>query len=121
MINEVKVFNPKGELTSIINAQELHQAKYEEIAKSVSKTSWGKSADKHLFTCPICKIEVEGRLNQATCGSPKCIQNRAYSKKSPKAFRIFKCAECKIIIKTRHHNKKICGADKCFIAFRRRR
>ena len=121
MIHDIKVFNPKGELTSIINAQELHNAKYEEIAGSVSKTSWGKSAAKHFFTCPICKIEVEGRLNQVTCGSPKCIRNRAHLKKSPKAFRIFKCAECEIIIKTKHHNKKICGADKCFIASKRRR
>ena len=33
MIHDVKVFNPKGELTGIINAQRLHDAKYLEIAR----------------------------------------------------------------------------------------
>ena len=116
MIHDVKVFNPKGELTNIIDAQKLHNDKYLQIAKSVSKTVWGKSAKKQKtrIKCVVCKKEVFGKVNQATCGSNKCIYLRGLLKKSPKAFRIFNCTECNIKVETYHHNKKTCGADKCF-------
>ena len=122
MIHDVKVFNPKGELTGIINAQRLHDAKYLEIAGSISKTVWGKSAKKQKtrIKCAVCKKKVFGKVNQATCGSNKCIYLRGLLKKSPKAFRIFNCTECNIKVETYHHNKKTCGSDKCFKANRER-
>ena len=122
MIHDIKVFNPKGELTDVINGQQIMDARYEEIAKSVSKTVWGRSANRHKtpFKCVICKKEGLGRVNQATCGSNKCIRTRTQLKKYPKSFRVFNCAECGIEIKTYHHNKKTCGSDKCFKANRER-
>ena len=120
MIHDIKVFNPKGELTDVINGQQIMDARYEEIAKSVSKTVWGRSANRHKtpFKCVICKKEGLGRVNQATCGSNKCIRTRTQIKKYPKSFRIFKCSECKKTMQTYHHNKKTCGAEKCFKANR---
>jgi hypothetical protein len=117
MIHDIKVFNPKGELVNIINGQKLHNTKYLEIAKSFSKTVWGKHAIQHKthVTCVICKKEVQGRKNQATCGSDKCIRTRTQLKKHPKSFRTFKCSECKKEIKTYHHNKKTCGSQECFV------
>ena len=120
MIHDIKVFNPKGVLVNIINGQKLHDTRYLEIAKSVSKTVWGRSAkqQKTFVKCVICKKETLGRVNQTTCGSNKCIRTRAQLKKHPKSFRVFKCSECKKEIKTYHHNKKTCGAEKCFKANR---
>jgi hypothetical protein len=120
MIHNIRVFNPKGELIKVINGQKMMDAKYREIAGSISKTVWGKSAKKHKtkVKCTTCKKEVLGRINQTTCGSPKCIRIRAQLKNHPKSFRTFKCAECKKEIKTYHHNKKTCGAEECFKANR---
>ena len=122
MIHNIKVFNPKGELVTVINGQKLFDAKYLKMAKSVSKTTWGKSAKKKKtqVKCVICKKEVLGKVNQATCGSNKCIYVRGLLKKSPKSFRKFNCTECKIEVETYHHNKKTCGSDKCFKANRER-
>ena len=122
MIHDIKVFNPKGELTNVISGQKMMDAKYEEIAKSVSKTVWGRSAQRHKthVTCVICTKKVLGRVNQATCGANKCIRTRTQVKKYPKSFRTFKCSECKKEMKTYHHNKKTCGAQKCFTANRDR-
>ena len=117
MLGNIKVFDPKGKLLRVINAQELYDAKYTEIAKSVSKTAWGRSAKKGrttLVTCIICKKNVEGRNNQITCGSDKCGRERIKRSTSPDSLRIFECAECGIEMKTRHHNKKTCGLEKCF-------
>ncbi len=120
MIYNIRVFNPKGELTDVINGQALMDAKYREISGSICKTAWGKHAIQHKthVTCVICKKEVQGRKNQATCGAPKCIRTRTQLKKYPKSFRTFKCSECKKEIKTYHHNKKTCGAEECFKANR---
>ena len=120
MIHDIRVFNPKGELTNVINGQKMMDAKYEEIAKSVSNSVWGKSAKRHKtpFKCVICKKEGLGRVNQTTCGSNKCIRTHTQIKNNPKSFRIFKCAECKKEMQTYHHNKKTCGAQKCFKANR---
>ena len=120
MIHDIRVFNSKGELTDVINGQQVMDARYEEIAKSVSKTVWGRSAKKHKtpFKCVICKKEGLGRVNQTTCGSNKCIRTRTQLKKYPKSFRVFNCAECGIEIKTYHHNKKTCGLEECFKANR---
>ena len=87
MIYDIRVFNPKGELTDVINGQQIMDARYEEIAKSVSKTVWGKSAkqQKTFVKCVICKKETLGRVNQTTCGSNKCIRTRAQLKKHPKS------------------------------------
>ena len=117
MIHDIKVFNPKGVLVNIINGQKLHDTRYLEIAKSVSKTVWGRSAkqQKTPIKCVICKKEGFGRINQATCGSDKCIRTRTQLKKFPKSFRTFKCSECKKEIKTYHHNKKTCGSQECFV------
>jgi hypothetical protein len=122
MVYDIKVFNPKGELINIINGQKLHDANYLTIAKSVSKTAWGRSAKKQKtrIKCVVCKKEVLGKVNQATCGSNKCIRERSQLKKYPKSFRKFNCIECKIEVETYHHNKKTCGSDKCFKANRER-
>ena len=116
MIHDIRVFNSKGELTNVINGQKAMDATYEQIASSVSKTSWGKSAKKPKVRvkCTVCKKEVLVRRKQATCGSNKCIRERSQLKKYPKSFRKFNCIECKIEVETYHHNKKTCGADKCF-------
>ena len=118
MIHDIRVFNPNGELTNIINGQKLMDAKYEKIAKSIAKTVWGKHVKTYKtkpVTCPICKITVEGRANQVTCGSAKCIRERQQAKKYPKSLRKFKCPECGVKIETRHHNKKTCGLQECFV------
>ena len=46
MIHDIRVFNSKGELTNVINGQKTMDAKYEQIAKSIAKTVWGKSINK---------------------------------------------------------------------------
>jgi len=118
MIYDIRVFNPKGELTNIINGKKLYDIKYEEIAKSIAKTAWGKHTKIYKtkpVTCPICKVTVEGRANQITCGSAKCIREREQIKKYPKSLRKFKCPECGVKIETRHHNKKTCGLQECFV------
>lgn len=117
MIHDIKIFNPKGELTNIINGQKLIDAKYQEIAKSIAKTVWGKHVKTYKtkpVTCPICKVTVEGRANQITCGSHKCKREHQQIKKYPNSLRIIKCPECGVTIKTRHHNKKTCGVEECF-------
>jgi len=116
MIHDIRVFNSKGELTNVINGQKEMDAKYEQIVSSVSKTAWGKSAKKPKvrIKCTVCKKEVLVGRKQATCGSNKCISTRRQLRESPESFRTFNCIECNIEVTTYHHNKKTCGADKCF-------
>ena len=121
MLGNIKVFDSKGKLLRVINAQKLYDAKYTEISTSIKKTAWGKTvkqARTRSITCPICKIKIEvTRINQITCGSDKCIRIRGQIKKFPNSSRVFNCAGCGIEIKTRHHNKKTCGLDGCFKAY----
>jgi hypothetical protein len=120
MLGDIKVFSPKGKLLKVINAQEIYDAKYAEISASLGKTAWGKVVKKaktRPITCPICKIELQGRANQITCGSDKCIRIRGQIKKFPNSTRLFNCAGCGIEVETRHHNKRTCGLDKCFRAY----
>ena len=116
MIHDIRVFNSKGELTNVINGQKAMDATYEQIASSVSKTTWGKSAKKPkvCVKCTVCQKEVLVRRKQATCGSNKCISIRRQLRERPESFRTFNCIECNIEVTTYHHNKKTCGADKCF-------
>ena len=83
MVYDVKVFDAKGKLIEIINGQKSFDAHYAKIIKSIKKTAWGKHAKnyKKAFICPICKKEVEGRINQVTCGSRKCLRERQQIKK----------------------------------------
>ena len=117
MLHDIKVFNPKGKLLKVINAQKLYDAKYAQISASIGKTPWGqesKKANGILVVCVICKKEVEGRTNQITCGSDKCGRERIKRRTYPNSLRKFKCPECGVKIETRHHNKKTCGQEECF-------
>ena len=120
MLGNIKVFNPKGKLLKVINAQELYDAKYAEISASLEKTAWGKTvkqskkANAVIIVCVICKKKVEGRAKQFTCGSNYCVNERRKIKDFPDWIRTFNCTVCGIEMKTRHHNKKTCGKDECF-------
>ena len=120
MIHDIKVFNPEGELLEVINGQEVVDAKYLAIAKSLSKTMWGKHCKpvkKRSIFCSICKIKTEARANQLTCGSDKCVRQQQHlrrkSRLTPASLRKFKCPECGVKIETNHHSKKICGLQEC--------
>ena len=78
MIHDIKIFNPKGKLLKVINGQKLMDEKFADIAEKLGNTIWGMSAKKFTsnIICPICKREVEGRANQKTCGSPRCLRER---------------------------------------------
>ena len=78
MIHDIKIFNPKGELVKVVNGQKLMDKHFAVLAESIGKTIWGVSAKKFKsnITCPICKRTVEGRANQKTCGSGKCLRER---------------------------------------------
>ena len=78
MIHDIKIFNPKGKLLKVINGQKLMNEKFADIAEKLGNTIWGMSAKKFTsnIICPICKREVEGRANQKTCGSPRCLRER---------------------------------------------
>ena len=123
MIGNIKVFNPKGELVKTINGQKELDAKYKELADSFPKSVKGTTLHlgATMITCSICKKEVEGRTNQITCGGESCIRERWRLKNYPKASRVFKCVECGIEVKTRHHNKKTCGTEECFRAYNNNR
>jgi len=123
MLHDIKVFSPKGKLLKVINAQKLYDSKYAQISDSIGKTPWGqksKRANGILVVCVICKKEVEGRTNQITCGSDKCGRERIKRRTYPNSLRKFKCPECGVKIETRHHNKKTCGLQKCFVKNRNR-
>ena len=123
MLHDIKVFNPKGKLLKVINAQKLYDSKYAQISDSIGKTPWGQKSKKTngiLVVCVICKKEVEGRTNQITCGSDKCGRERIKRRTYPNSLRKFKCPECGVKIETRHHNKKTCGLQKCFVKNRNR-
>ena len=78
MIYDIKVFDANGKLIEIVNGQKSFDVHYTKLIKSIGKTAWGKHAKnyKKVFLCPICKKEVEGRVNQITCGSRKCLRER---------------------------------------------
>ena len=117
MLHNIKVFNPKGKLVRVINAQKLYDAKYAEISASIGKTPWGQGPKKTntvQIVCVICKKEVEGRAKQITCGADYCINERRKIRDFPDWIRKFNCAVCGIEVQTRHHNKKTCGLENCF-------
>ena len=121
MLGNIKVFNPKGKLLKVINAQKLYDAKYKEISASLKKTYWGQTDKKcktTLINCVICKKEIPGRAKQVTCGADYCVNERRKIRDFPDWIRTFNCATCGVEIKTRHHNKKTCGAQKCFVSNR---
>ena len=78
MIHNIKVFNPKGKLLKVIDGQKVMDTRYAILAKSIAKSNWGIAANnqKTNIICPICKREVEGRANQKTCGSPRCLREQ---------------------------------------------
>jgi hypothetical protein len=106
MIHDIKIFNPKGELIKVVNGQKLMDKHFAVLAESIGKTIWGMAAKKFKLNviCPICKREVEGRANQLTCGSPRCLRERVKvrlryvtsrkDKKTPPYIHKIVCKEC---------------------------
>ena len=78
MIHNIKVFNPKGKLLKVIDGQKVMDTRYAILAKSIAKSNWGIAANnqKTNIICLICKRKVEGKANQLTCGSAKCLRER---------------------------------------------
>jgi len=128
MIHDIKIFNPKGKLLKVINGQKLMDEKFADIAEKLGNTIWGQAARKFRsnVTCPICKRVVEGRANQKTCGSSRCLRERVKvrlryvtSKKDKKTMpHIYKiiCKECGKKQMKQSEKAKYCS-KKCANAF----